>query len=577
MTRLNLNILLAACGFLTAVWQQSSRADDLLRLVDGNTAACLHVRGLTENIKKVKESDFAKRVRSADFYAKWLRSPEYQQLLGAGAMVTSVSGSPVRDTVESLFGREFVVSLHVASGSVPTGTLLLKMDPAAIEKLLAVWDKSDRQTRSELDQNGTPYFSSQSASQTQSPKMFYVILGEVFAVSNDESRIRQVIDLSKDDEESPRSSLAGNADFEPATGRRKESELVAVYLNPRAFDSLLDAGGDVPSFARSAWKRCRWLTFRSLFEKDQLQFQLIADYDSLAAPDWWTRWVGLQAERKLPLDQVPSSALLTMSGHVATSSVRDLLKSAAGDEDAFPQDVRQVRRVLAGLLLGADPLDDLLPMLGPRWLFYSVPRDPAESVTFPLDGLIAIELQLKGTEKETARTKAGLENALKSGLNALAAVHNAKTKGELSVLRERAGVGTTIHWAEPVTSFRPAFAVTDRHLVLATAPEVCEAFVAKVAKASGEGANEPARGGSETLANNNQLILANPAQARKLLDTHSAWFIRKAGRDNVSEAEARKRLAELKDALSIIDRTWFSVSGDSDTLTATVGASVDGD
>ena len=569
MTRLNLNILLAACGLLTAVWHQASHADDLLRLVDGNSAACLHVRGLTENMKKIEDSDFAKRVRGAEFYSKWLESSEYKQLLGAGAMVTSVSGSPMRSTIEALFGREFVVSVNVASGATPAGTLILKMESATIQKLLGVWNQADKQVRSEVNHNGMPYFSSQSESQPNLPKMFYVTLGDVFAVSNDESRIRQIIDLSKDTDESPSESLAGNADFEPATWRRKETELVAVYLNPRAFDSFLSADGDVPSFARSAWKRCRWLTFRSLFEKNQVQFQLIADYDSQAAPDWWTRWVRLQAERKLPLDQVPSSALLTMSGHVATSSVRDLLKSAAGDEDALPQDIRQVRRVLAGLLLGADPLDDLLPMLGPRWLFYSVPREPAESAAFPIDGLIAIELQTR-----KARTKAGLENALTSGLNALAAVHNAKTKGELSVLHERAGVDTTIHWAEPVTSFRPAFAVTDRHLVLATSPEVCEAFVAKEAKAFAKGSADPRRDGAETLADNNQLILASPAQARKLLDTHSAWFIRKAGRDNVNEEEARQRLAELKDALSIIDSAWFSVSGDSDTLTATIGASV---
>ena len=572
MTRMNLHILLAACGLLTAVWHQASRADDLLRLVDGNAAACLHVQGLSQSIEKVEESEFAKRVRAAEFYAKWLKSPEYQQLLGAGAMVTTVSGSPVRNTIEALFGREFVVSLHVASGAAPTGTLILKMDEATIDKLLTVWDGADKQTRTEIDHSGTPYFSSRSASNQQLPPMFYVVLDETFAISNDESRIQQVIDFSKDEAKAPAESLAANADFEPATWRRDKTEVMAVYLNPRAFDSFLSADGDVPSFARSAWKRCRWLTFRSLFEKDKLQFQLIADYDSQAAPDWWTRWVRLQAERKLPLVQVPSSALLTMSGHVATSSISDLLKSAAGDEDALPQDVRQVRRVLAGLLLGADPLDDLLPMLGPRWLFYSVPREPAESAAFPLDGLITIDLQLKGTDAEKSRTKAGLQNALKSGLNALAAVHNAKTKGELSVLHERAASDTTVFWAEPVTSFRPAFAVTNRHLVLATDPKVCEAFIAKEAKAFAEGTD---RGNPPALADNNQLLLASPAEARKLLETHSAWFIRKAGRDNVNETEAKERLAELKDALSIIDSTWFSVSGDSDTLTATIGASID--
>ena len=571
MTRLNLHILLAACGLLTAVWHQASRADDLLRLVDGNAAACLHVQGLKQSIKTVEHSEFAKRVRAAEFYSKWLKSPEYRHLLGAGAMVTAVTGSSVRNTIEALFGREFVVSLHVSSGAAPTGTLILKMDEATIQKLLTIWDGTDKQTRTEIDHNGTPYFSSRSANNQQLPPMFYVVLDEVFAISNDESRIRQAIDFSKDEATVPADSLARNADFEPATWRRDKTEVMAVYLNPRAFDSFVSADGDVPSFARSAWKQCRWLTFRSLFEKDQLQFQMNADYDSQASPDWWTRWVRLQAERKLPLSQVPSSALLTMSGHVATTSIRDLLKSATGNEDALSQNIRQVRRVLAGLLLGADPLDDLLPMLGPRWLFYSVPRKPAESAAFPLDGLITIDLKLNGTEAEKSRTKAGLQNALKSGLNALAAIHNAKTKGELSVLREEAASDTTVFWAEPVTSFRPAFAVTNRNLVLATDPKICEAFIAKGAKAF---ADRTARENPPALADNNQLILASPAEARKLLETHSAWFIRKAGRDNVDEDEAKERLAKLKDTLSIIDSAWFSVSGDSDTLTATIGASV---
>jgi len=572
---MNLDVFLAAVALLTAVWHQASRADDLLKLVDGNAAACLPVPGLTENMKKIEKSAFAERLRSADLYEKWLAGDEYKQLLGVGAMVSSVSGSPVRQTIETLFGREFVVSLSLTTGAVPSGALVIKADSATVDSLLAAWDRVDKQDRTQREANGTAYFASRKSGSPNSMQSFYVILKDAFALSHDEAQIKRIIKLSAD--ANSRESLASNADFEPATWRRDKSEVFSVFINPRAFDSLLQAEGDVPPFAKSAWKRCRWLTLRGLFENNRLQFQLVADYDSQAAPDWWRRQVGLQAERKLPLEQVPASALVTMSGHVASDSIRDLVKSAAGDNDSMPKDVKQVRRVLAGLLLGADPLDDLLPMLGPRWLFYSVPREPAESVAFPLDGLIAIELQIKGTQTEKDRTKAGLENALKSGLNALAAVHNAKTTGELSVLRERAGGDATIHWAEPVTLFRPAFAVTDRHLVLATAPEVCEAFVASEAKAFGEGTNGPGRGGSKTLADNNQLILANPVQARKLLDTHSAWFIRKAGRDNVNEAEARERLAELKDALSIIDRTWFSVSGDSDTLTATIGASVEGE
>ena len=62
-------------------------------------------------------------------------------------MVTAVSGSLVRNTIEALFGREFVVSLHVSSGAAPTGTPILKMDESTIQKLLTIWDGTDKQTR----------------------------------------------------------------------------------------------------------------------------------------------------------------------------------------------------------------------------------------------------------------------------------------------------------------------------------------------------------------------------------------------------------------------------------------------
>lgn len=575
MTRLNLNILLAAAGLLTAIWHQASRADDLLELVDGNAAACLHVRDLTGSMKTLEDSAFADRLRDSTLYEQWLASPEYKQVLGTGAVVSSVFGRPVRETVETLFGREFVIAMSLTTGTEPTGVLLVRADSATIETVLTGWNRLEKQDRTQREFQDRPYFRAVRSGSQSGAEAFYVILDDVFALSNDESQIHRVIELSAADE--ARGSLARNADFEPATWRRKDHEVFSVFVNPRAFDSLLQAEGDVPPYLRDAWKRCRWLSFRSLIEKDRLQFQLIADYDSSGAPDWWDRWIRMQAEHKLPLAQVPSSALLTMSGHVATDTIRDLVKSLAGDEDSLPNDVKQVRRVLAGLLLGADPLDDLLPMLGPRWLTYAVPSEPAESAAVPVDGLIAIELQLKGTAAQKAQTKAGLENALTSGLNALAAVHNAKTSGELSVLKQRAGVDTTIHWAEPVTVFRPAFAVTDRYLVLATAPEVCSAFVAKEAQAASREESPRAERDEGSFADNNQLIVASSVAARKLLKTHSDWFIRQAERDNLSEEEATQRLAQLQDALSLLDRAWFSVSGDAHTLTATIGASVEGE
>ncbi|MFP6764158.1 MAG: hypothetical protein VB858_11080, partial [Planctomycetaceae bacterium] len=480
-------------------------------------------------------------------------------------------------TMESVFGREFVISMKLAADSEVTGALILRADSATVAEILTVWKRSVKASHTRQIFNGTEYYTSLSNPTLNSQQLYYVILQDIFALSSDEAQIQRIIELSTQTD-SPK-SLAGNAAFAPALQRRSESEVVSLFINPRAFDGRIQARGDLPLYAESIWNRCRWITLRGLFESRQLKLQLLADYDSQKSPDWWARQVALQGKQALPLNEIPASACLMLSGHVESNSIRDLVKQAAGDPGARPDNVLQIRRVLTGLLRGADPLDDLLPRLGPRWLFYTVPRKHTAPVTFPLDGLIAIELQLQGTAAQKNQIKVGVENALQTGLNALAVIHNAKTTGKLSMLRQRSSTNATVHWAEPVTFFRPAFAVTDRRLIIATDPEVCDAFVVREAMAfrhrSDGRTRQPASDKPSQLALENQLILANSIETRKLLATHSDWFVRQAKQGNISESDAHQRLIELQDALTVIDSVWFSLSGDTHTLTGTIGASLE--
>ena len=580
MNQVKMNSLLIVAGILAATmsqsaWSRSACAADLLHLVDGNAAACLHVRHLAGNLKRIEESRFAQRIRDTDLYASWLSSPEYRLLLNVGTGISTVSGHPTRQTVESIFGREFVVSVRFRADEEVTAALILRVDPATADEILTVWKHNIPTSPTPRVFHDVDYYSSPPFLNPR--PMYYVQLKDVLALTNDETEIRRLIELST--RENPPKPLARIDNFAPAVQRRSEHELVSLFVNPRAFDEYIQTRDEIPLYARTAWNHCRWITLRGLLESRQLKFQLIADYDSQQSPEWWNRQVRLQGRRGLPLAMIPDSACLTLSGYIETGSVRDLMKQSARDEDSLPENIRQIRRVLAGLLHGADPLDDLLPRLGPRWLFYTVPRKAAESATFPLDGLVSIEFQLQGTRARRNQIKSGVENALQTGLNTLAAIHNAKTTEELSILHRRSSAGTTIHWAEPVTFFRPAFAVTDQQLIIATDPDVCDAFLSRENPSAGDRPTDPATfptgNGIAHLAAENQLFLANSIATRKLLTTHNDWFIRQAMRENVSESDATQRLVELQDALSVIDKAWLSFSGTSKTLTGTVGVSID--
>jgi hypothetical protein len=388
-----------------------------------------------------------------------------------------------------------------------------------------------------------------------------------------------VIDLQLD--ESAR-SLATLDSFARSINARPDTELAAVYVNPRALDSAVSyfiTNPEQPDFVRAfAWNRCRWLTLRIILEtdrvssttatSDELRLEAVVDYDSQGTPEWWQQWVGLATTQRLPLNRIPNDALLALSGQFSSDALQALVRKAVPTDGQLSGDARKVRRVSQGLLLGLDPLTDLLPALGPNWLAYCVPRSAAEAHDFPVDALIALDLQ-PDESPAAARPEPGetprpsmqdsLDNALLTGLNLLAAEHNSRTSGPVAVLRHHAVAEGTIRWAAPVSRFRPAYAVSNNFLLVASSPELCEQFLeaASVRRASRLAAGEKAE---KTETEPTQYGLARSTIARQILKEHREWFLWQARRDQLSDDEADRRLRELANVLRLADEAEFSTS-----------------
>lgn len=543
----------------------SAMADDLLKLVHRDAAACLHVPRPVADWSRIQSSKFARRVVASPVFVDWQNSPEFKGLEGLRVVIEGVFEKPLPQAAEELFGRGFVFAAYVTPGGEPDGLLLLETgDNETVTNLLAKLSQFvDPQTEQRTHRDVVyEHWVAKDGN-----KLFFARAGNVLALAETEEPIRRVIDLHLG--ESSDSSLSGRDELISAQERRTEQEVAALYIAPRAWDSHVTSDDETPQSLKNAWKRCRWITMRMRYD-DAPTFDVEADYDSAGAPEWWTRWVDLAKSKRLPVERIPDNALVAMSGLLDSPGLSEIAGRVRPDKE-LPKELRQTRRMLQGLLLGLDPVNDLLPMLGPRWMAYVVPRklnaSDVLSKSFPADMLFAIELrELERTGDDEPDAVEALHNTLVTGLNVLTAVHNTRTSQQVATVRQKSVNGVTVRWAEPVALFRPAYAITDGYLLIASSPELCEQFVLDKTRDAGPVAN---------LAGQLQFLVASSVAARQLLSTHEDWFLWRASKDNVAEGEAVQRLKQLDGFLQMLDSVWLSTTLDTNLIRVSAGVSIE--
>ena len=586
-----LSVAVFAAGLVFAGWQTICEARDLFQLVDQDAVACLHARQLDAQWQRLRESEFGSRLQRASFFRDWIESPDYKQLELVKVAVEAASGKPLGQSRRELFGQDVVLAWYHTPGTkadlARNSVLLIEVEsPAAAKSALATWNVLERQrTESRNFQNTTYTHSVKANADENASGFFYAILDNVLVLSTREDRIQRTIELAGAATEpsvetekatSPAAAhpdcLAAYAPFTKAFARRSKTEIAAAYVNPRVLVSELGRANKDFSAVEATLARCQWLTM-SLAYDDSVKLDVVADYDSTGTPEWWQQWLHV-AETARPSGQpLPPDALFAMSGQIASPSISAMILTALQDQTNLPKDLVQARRVAQGLLLGLDPVADVLPAVGPSWVFSVQSRDPKVSTSFPVDSVFAIEV--KSSERETSPTsneqavspEAALESSLRSGLGVLAAVHNVHATGQkVSIVKQRKVNGATIHFADPVAFFQPAFVIADGHLVLATTPDLCESFMK--AAAAGDNGASPASG-------NLQNVVASSVATRKMLASHRDWFIRQAQRDKVPEADAVRRLEQLDQFLALLDRAWMSANVDATTLRISTGIAAD--
>lgn len=575
-------VVLSASG-----WQSIAEAHDLFQLVDQDAVACLHARQLDSQWQRLRDSEFGTRLKRASFFQDWVNSPDYQQLELVKVAVQAASGKPIEQSRRELFSKDVVLAWYHTPGTkadlARNSVLLIEVEsPAAARSALATWNVLERQRTEAHTYRDVAYTHSVKASADKNAKGFwYAILDNVLVMSIREDRIQRTIELAAeatDDSDKPRDATdktAGHPEclsvyepFSKAFARRSKSELAAVYVNPRVLISELGRANKDFSTVEATLARCQWLTL-SLTNNESIELDLVADYDSNGTPDWWQDWLQVAKSSPPSVKSLPADSLFAMSGQVASPSIAKLILASLKTQSNLPKDLIQARRVAQGLLLGLDPVADVLPAIGPSWIFSVQSRDPEVSTSFPVDSLFAIDVRTDSTEEsqENGETpvsaEAALESSLRSGLGVLAGVHNVHAIGQkVSIVKQRKVGDTAIHYADPVAFFQPAFVISGGQLILATSPDLCESFLTSARD------DKPT---SAMRSGNLQTVVASSVATRQMLADQREWFIRQARRDKVPEADAERRLEELDQFLQLLDRAWMTATVDSKTLRVSAG------
>jgi hypothetical protein len=575
-------VVLSASG-----WQSIAEARDLFQLVDRDAVACLHARQLDAQWQRLRDSEFGTRLKRASFFQDWVNSPDYQQLELVKVAVQAASGKPLDQSRRELFSNDVVLAWYHTPGTkadlARNSVLLIEVEsPAAAKSALATWNVLERQRAEAHKYRDVEYTHSVKASADENAKGFwYAILDNVLVMSIREDRIQRTIELAAeatDDSDRPREAngkTAGHPEclsvyepFNKAFARRHDTELAAVYVNPRVLISELGRANKDFSTVEATLARCQWLTL-SLTNNESIELDLVADYDSNGTPDWWQDWLQVAKSSPPSAKSLPADSLFAMSGQVASPSIAKLILASLKTQSNLPKDLIQARRVAQGLLLGLDPVADVLPAIGPSWVFSVQSRDPKVSTSFPVDSIFAIGVRTDTADESSENgetlvsAEAALESSLRSGLGVLAGVHNVHAIGQkVSIVKQRKVGNAAIHYADPVAFFQPAFVISGGQLILATSPDLCESFLTS---ARNDGPASAMRSG------NLQNVVASSVATRQMLAAQKEWFIRQARRDKVPEADAERRLEELDQFLQLLDRAWMTASVDSNTLRVSAG------
>jgi hypothetical protein len=456
--------------------------DELLRLVPDSIGFCVVVQDLRGHAASLRDSPFVEQLRQSPLAVKIRNSAALKKLDLFEAKMKEKLGLDWARLRDDLLGDAVVFAYRPGPPGKPEqeqGVILLRARDAKtladlIERVNKVQkEEGELKELEERRHHDAVYYRRleyDKRAERDKPPTFYHVHGPILALSGQESMLRQVIDCDR----------MRSADAVPDVTQRLRdlnaaSALVAVWLNPRAFDAEVESKSDAAKHFASLWKALDSVVL-SLAPADRdinLSLGLRARVGELppaarrlfregaATSDVWRRF--------------PEQALLAVGGRFDGAALLDVL-----DDFLTPESRQTLRADLngqLGALLGADDFaKDVLPGLGPDWgLCVTAPA--ADDKGWMPQALFALRVDAERAKKSLDRDLLG---ALDFAARLVIVGHASQHRDQPLTLKKADVDKQEVHYLASERGLppgvQPAYGLLNGYLVLASSLESMNRF-----------------------------------------------------------------------------------------------------
>ncbi len=472
-----------ACALLSlaaGVVRADGPRTELARLVPDKVAVCLVIGDLRGQADKMKQSAWLKKVRESPLGRDLAEALNGAKLGQFGDLLQKRLGVTWPQLRDEVLGDAVIFAYQPGPPDRPDdeqGLLLLQVrSPAVLAKLMerlnAVQKKSGELKKLEARQHqGKTYFRRVEGDGEQ----FYHLDGGLLAFSGHEAMLKRVLERAAAPKAETLPPLAEHVKLAGA-----DKALVTLWVNPRALDAELQdkfaaAEGQAAHVLKVLlryWRGLEGVSLALTLEPvAEVRVALQARRDQL--PPAAQRVAVAAAQPSELWSRFPKDAVLTAAGRVDVAALLEVFREWTPPE--ADQKLRDSFRGNPWLEMSRKLFGQLLAQLGPDCGLSLTTGSQKEA---PPQLLLAVRLQ-------SGKPGQALDRKLYTGMMALVALavtdHNRTHKDQIRMKTLRQGkveVKYLVNGKEFPKGFRPAFALKEGYLVVASSPEAVVRFAA---------------------------------------------------------------------------------------------------
>jgi hypothetical protein len=545
ITPLRLIGVLLTMALAAASARSASPRDELLRLVPDDVAFCLAVQDLRGHIAALQDSPFAKQFNASPIGKLIAASPERVKLGEVEKFLKQHLGTDWAQLRDDILGDAIVFAYRPGPPGKPEAEQGIFLVRAGNEKALtSLVDRFNKAQQAfgelkkleERQHNGVTY---QCRIERNQPPSYYWLRGPVLVFTQQEEMLKKAITLDQQ---------ARPADGEAPLVTRQlrqlgaDKALAALWVNPRAFDAELQQkvkAAQGPEAVSLKVLHGYWQALESVVVSLNVQQNLELNLAARLKPEGLSpaarKFLAEGSQRSELWNAFPPDAMFATAGRVDVAALIELIGEFL-DDDARKAIRESLERSVGPPL--AKTLREVAASLGPDLGMYVAAPD-AGGAWFP-EGVWAVRVRPATSGKAVEQT---LMDALNAFANLAVLDHNSKNEDRLelkTVQQDKVEVKYFVNDKQFPPGLRPAYALKDGYLIVASSPEVLRRF--RIAAAPAPEATEV------------PLARWSLTAVRSYLKAHREPLIAaSATKDNISKEEAARRLEGLAAGLQFVD------------------------